>query len=186
MVAGLDLFAEFNLHLSFLPHWNNTDGGDEVDTSRCFAGVERFNQWCRLLPAGHTTIGLDEHTGMIIDFVTGRCSISGVSSVTLLRASNSLIFPAGADFPITELGEFHAQDNPETGNPSRAWKKVLSVAQGVEQEGAPTEVAVLLEKRQQARLQQRWVEADTVRQQLAALGWLVEDTPEGQKIVRQA
>jgi hypothetical protein len=104
IVPGLKLFTDFNLSLSVIPHWNNTDGGDEVDTSRCFIGIERFNQWCGLLPFGHTTIGLDEHTGIIIDLSTGKCFVRGVSSVTLQRATISEIFPAGVEFPLSKLG----------------------------------------------------------------------------------
>ena len=185
VLPGLDLFSEFNLHLSFLPHWNNTDGGDEVDTSRCFVGIERFNQWCSLLPAGQTTIGLDEHTGLIIDFETGNCSISGVSSVTALRAFNPIIFPAGAQFPITDLGEFHLPETPEIGIPARAWEMVSIAEQAGFLEDKVAEISVLLEKRRRARLQQRWAQSDTIREQIAALGWIVQDTPEGQKIIRQ-
>jgi hypothetical protein len=32
--------------LSFIPHWNNAEGGIDLDTSRCFVGLDRFNQWC--------------------------------------------------------------------------------------------------------------------------------------------
>ncbi|HRJ76582.1 MAG TPA: hypothetical protein PLX90_11320, partial [Anaerolineales bacterium] len=42
---GLDLFSDFDLHLSFIPHWNNAEGGADLDTSRCFMGKERFEQW---------------------------------------------------------------------------------------------------------------------------------------------
>ena len=184
-MPGLDLFADFNLQLSLLPHWNNTDGGEEVDTSRCFVGIERFNQWCSLLPVGHTTIGLDEHTGIIIDFATGNCSVSGVSSVTLLRACNPKIFPSGAEFPIKELGDFRMPENPETGISEVVWKMASNAAQAAVLETVPEEVAVLLVKRQQARLQQEWAKADALRQQLTALGWIIQDTPDGQKIVRQ-
>ncbi len=186
VLPGLDLFGDFNLQLSFLPHWNNTDGGDEVDTSRCFVGIERFNQWCNLLPVGHTTIGLDEHTGIIIDLATGNCSASGVSSVTLLRACNPKIFPAGAVFPMEELGELRLPENPETGISEKAWKMASNVVQPADFINAPAEIAELLERRQQARLQQDWAKADALRHQLAALGWTIQDTPGGQKIVRQS
>ena len=115
VMAGLDLFSDYNLPLSVIPHWNNTDGGDEVDTSRCFIGIERFDQWCNLLPDGSTTLGLDEHTGIIIDFASGKCTVNGVSSVTLLRACNPEIFSAGAEFPISELGVVIWPENPATG-----------------------------------------------------------------------
>jgi hypothetical protein len=185
-VPGLDLFADFNLHISFIPHWNNMDGGDEVDTSRCFIGSERFAQWCKFLPPGHTTIGLDEHTGIIIDFSARKCFVSGVSSVTLLRARNPEIFPAGAEFSIMELGKFHELENPEAGISANAWDMIKNVSQTASLQEAPIEVARLLEKRQEARRQQEWADADVLRQQIIALGWIVHDTSEGQKIVRQS
>jgi len=183
---GLSLFADFNLQLSFIPHWNNTDGGDEVDTSRCFAGIDRFIQWCNLLPAGHFTIGIDEHTGIIIDLVTGKCSISVVSSVTLLRGCIPEIFPAGSHFPIRQLGEFTLPENLKAGISARAWDMVSKVVVAETLEDAAGEVSILLEKRQHARLQQQWSEADYLRQKIASLGWIVQDGPEGQKIIRQS
>jgi hypothetical protein len=186
VVPGLNLFKDFSVPLSFVPHWNNTDGGVDVDTSRCFVGIERFNQWCTMLPPGHTTVGLDEHTGIIIDFASGRCIVSGVSSVTLLRACNPEIFPVGAEFPVTELGEFNWPENPGTGISARAWKMVMNAAQVLDPEEAPTQVARLAKQRQQARLRQDWAKADVFRQKIASLGWIVQDTPDGQKIVRQS
>ena len=181
----MDLFADLNLPLSVIPHWNNTDGGDDVDTSRCFIGIERFNQWCNLLPTTHTTLGLDEHTGIIIDFATGKCTVSGVSSVTLLRACNPKIIPAGAEFPISELGAFSWPENPEAGISTRAWEMVKSGELVESPEEMPAELVCLAEERQKARIHQDWASADTLRQKMALLGWLVQDTPEGQKIVRQ-
>jgi hypothetical protein len=184
--SGLDLFADFNLPLSIIPHWNNTDGGDEVDTSRCFVGIERFNQWCSLLPLEHTTVGLDEHTGIIIDFAAGKCTVNGVSSVTLLRASNPEIFPAGAEFPITELGDFRWPVNPKIGISGRAWDMFKNAAEITDSEDVPTEVVRLVEKRRQARYHQEWADADVIREQISALGWIVQDTPEGQKIIKHS
>ncbi|MGB8212156.1 MAG: hypothetical protein WCE68_01230 [Anaerolineales bacterium] len=185
MVPGLDLFGDFNLPLSIIPHWNNTDGGDDVDTSRCFIGIERFNEWCSRLPPGHTTVGLDEHTGIIIDFDSGQCTVSGVSSVTLLRECDPKIFPSGAVFPMSELGEFHRPENPESGISARARAMFKNGAQPGVPEEVPVEVIRLAEDRQQARLSRDWAAADVLRQKIAALGWSVQDTPEGQKVVRQ-
>ncbi len=186
MLPGLDLFADLDLHLSFIPHWNNTDGGEELDTSRCFIGIERFNQWCKLLPAAHTILGLDEHTGMIIDFVSGICTVSGVSLVTILRAGQPEIFPAGAEFPVSKLGSVTWPAHPESGIPARAWEMVNCADQAAISEQTPREIIRLAEQRQEARLHQDWVTADFFRQEIARLGWLVQDTPEGQKFVRQS
>jgi hypothetical protein len=184
-VPGLDLFADLNLSLSVVPHWNNTDGGDDVDTSRCFIGIERFKKWCDLLPPGHTTLGLDEHTGIVIDLARGLCTVSGVSSVTLLRACNPEIFPAGAEFPISELGNFRLPESSDDGISIRAQEFIKNSELAVEMDEAPAEVVHLAEARQQARFRQDWADADILRQKMAALGWQVRDTPEGQKIVRQ-
>ena len=35
---GLDLLGDFGLHCVVVPHWNNTEGGQDVDTGRCFIG----------------------------------------------------------------------------------------------------------------------------------------------------
>jgi hypothetical protein len=184
-MPGLDLFADLTPPLSIIPHWNNTDGGDEVDTSRCFIGLERFNQWCNLLPAAHTTIGLDEHTAIIIDFVTGKCTISGLSSVTLLKSCKSEIFPTGSEFPISELGVFTWSEDTASGISARAWEMIKCAEQVDGSEETPAELANLVKERQQARSRQDWATADTLRLKMAMLGWRVLDTPEGQKIVRQ-
>lgn len=186
IMPGLDLFGDFNLHLSLFPHWNNSDGGDEVDTSRCFIGIERFGQWCQWLPPGHTTMGLDEYTGIIIDFAEKKCFVTGMSSVTLLRECNPEIFPAGAEFSFAELGEFHTPETLETGISRNAWEMVRKSSPSSFFECTSTEVIRLVEKRQEARSKQDWAGADILRQRIAALGWIVQDTPDGQKIVRQS
>ena len=93
VVDGLDLFADFGLHLSIIPHWNNADGGVDLDTSRCFIGMDRFAEWCNLVPPENETVGLDEHTGLIMDFESGLCEVSGVSSVSLVRECNPEMYP---------------------------------------------------------------------------------------------
>src|SRR4029450_7102320 len=121
MVNGLDLFSDFGLHVSIIPHWNNADGGVDLDTSRCFIGMERFAEWCDLVPSENETIGLDEHTGLIIDFESGLCEVSGVSSVSLVRECDPEMFPSGSKFPLAELGEIHLPDPLEKDIPAAVW-----------------------------------------------------------------
>ena len=180
---GLDLFADFGLPLSFIPHWNNAEGGADVDTSRCFVGMERFDEWRALLPPGHTTVGLDEHTGLIFDFDLGQCRVNGVSSVTLLRECNPKIYPVNATFPLAELGEFRAPASPEEGILASVWKMVMAATSSDQEIGEiPAEVLKLGESRQQARLRKDWAAADELRQQIESLGWRVDDTPDGLKL----
>jgi hypothetical protein len=183
---GLDLFADFGLALSCVPHWNNTDGGADVDTSRCFVGLERFVEWCALLPEGHTVLGLDEHTGVLIDFAAGLCTVSGVSSVSLVRACEPRIFSGGAIFPTQELGAVRCPADAGEGIPPEVWQTVLESQQARGQDLVPEDVLHLLEERQAARTARDWARADLLRARIAALGWQVQDTPQGQKVVRQA
>lgn len=188
VAPGLDFFSDFGLNASFTPHWNNSDGGDELDTSRCFVGLERYRLWRDLLPTGHTTLGLDEHTGIIFNLANGKCSVSGVGSVTLVRARNSEIIMAGTEFGITELGEFHWPAETRAGISNEAWNLVKNAEQAdhMQDMDIPTEISRLAEARLQARNCQDWAEADILRLQLAALGWIARDTPEGQKLIRQS
>jgi cysteinyl-tRNA synthetase len=51
-------------------------------------------------------------------------------------------------------------------------------------EATPAEVQALADQRQAARASKDWAEADRLRDQIAALGWTVKDTPEGPKLSR--
>jgi cyanophycinase-like exopeptidase len=76
---GLDFFGLYGLPIVFIPHWNNREGGSELDTSRCFMGKERFVQLVRLLPQPCLVIGIDENTALFLDL--GDCSKDGKSVV---------------------------------------------------------------------------------------------------------
>jgi len=174
---GLNLFEDYGLTLSFIPHWNNTEGGADLDTSRCFVGMERFSQWCAQLPPGHTTVGLDEHTALIIDFQAGKCLVSGVSSVSLLRECDPIIYPARAEFPLAELGEIRWPEPPDQGISPRAIQMARTAAPGPGPGAVPDEVARLAEARRKARRRKDWTASDALRQQIAELGWQVQDSP---------
>jgi cysteinyl-tRNA synthetase len=49
-------------------------------------------------------------------------------------------------------------------------------------EDVPAEVLALVEQRRLARSEKRWADADAVRGQIAALGYELEDTPQGSKV----
>ena len=85
---GLDFFAAYGLHLVFVPHWNNIDGGAELDTSHCFMGEERFSRLMAMLPAELTVVGLDEKTALLIDPESGHCQVVGAGGVTLIHTGH--------------------------------------------------------------------------------------------------
>ena len=180
---GLDLFSDFGINVSFVPHWNNAEGGVDLDTSRCFVGMERFAQWCGMLPPENTTVGLDEHTGIIMDFEAGTCEVSGVSSVSIVRECNPEMYPSGSKFNLSELGEIRIPDPIDSGIPGSTWKMTLEM-QTSGQENPPDEAFALLEKRKQARVNKDFAASDRLRDEIAALGWRVKDTKEGQELER--
>jgi len=182
-VDGLDLFSDFGLHVSFIPHWNNADGGVDLDTSRCFIGMDRFAEWSALVPDENQIIGLDEHTGLIMDFESGLCEVSGVSSVSLVRAGNPEMFPAGSKFSLKELGEFQIPEPLEKDIPAHVWEMCVN-APPLEEDQPSKEVIALVEQRVLARANKNWAESDQLRDQITALGWTVQDSKDGYKLVK--
>lgn len=182
VVDGLNLFADFGLHLSFIPHWNNADGGIDLDTSRCFVGMERFAEWCGQVPIENTTVGLDEHTGIILDFESGTCEVSGVSSVSLVRECIPEMHAAGSTFDLKELGDYQIPNPIEKNIPAHVWDMVCSAPSL--QEVPPEDVIALAEKRQQARTNKEWDESDRFRTEIASRGWMVQDSKDGYRLVK--
>ncbi len=181
---GLDLFKDYNLPVSFIPHWNNAEGGADVDTSRCFVGRERFDVWRSMLPAGQTIVGLDEHTGIIVDFENQKCRISGVSSVTVCDGKETEIYPAGAKFGIEKLGTLKLPDLDE-GISDAALNFLRNAPEPEPDTAPPPEVLKLADARQIARTNKEWAESDRLRDEIAALSWDVRDTPDGQELVKE-
>ncbi len=182
-VDGLNFFADFGMHVSFIPHWNNAEGGVDLDTSRCFVGMDRFNEWTHLIPAENNTIGLDEHTGLILDFESGQCEVSGVSSVTLARKTNPEMYPSGSKFSISELGEIALPEPFEKDIPAEVWDLVRN-APPLADDTPPESVIALAEARLLARANKNWGESDRLRNEIASQGWIVQDSKDGYRLVR--
>jgi cyanophycinase-like exopeptidase len=86
--SGLDFFNLYGLSLVFIPHWNNNEGGADLDTSRCFMGQIRFARLMEMLPEEMTIIGLDEKTALIMDPSRSECLVRGLGRVTLIHTGH--------------------------------------------------------------------------------------------------
>lgn len=53
------------------------------------------------------------------------------------------------------------------------------------EEVVPDEITALIRQRQQARAEKRWRDADTLRDQITAAGYEIEDTPQGPRVKTQ-
>jgi len=171
---GLNVFGLFGLELAIVPHWNNTDGGVHLDTSRCFMGQRRMEQLRQLLPASTVLLGIDEHTALIFDFQRGQGLVLGKGTVTI--GAKEKAYSSGDSFALTELGAYHL---PPTVTPSRLPAKARPRKPPSMPEALPADVAQLVSLREEARRAQDWAEADALRQQITDLGFEIEDTREG-------
>jgi cyanophycinase-like exopeptidase len=189
---GLNLLAPFGLSLVLIPHWDNAEGGEALDTSRCFMGRERFERLLRLLPDDVTVIGIDEHTALIVDVAAGRCQVMGRGGVTRLRDGQETHFVGGEFFAASELGDFRTPDLPigpgegRAGVPEYVWQSIRSAVAAEDAAlpaSPPAQVLSLVAERESARARRDWETADELRDRLLALGWQIEDSPEGPRIV---
>jgi hypothetical protein len=179
-VPGLDFLAPFGLRLTFIPHWNNTDGGAELDTSRCFIGQERFEQMCALLPDDAMVVGIDEHTALVLDLTEGIAQVIGRGSVHILTLHGEREHAGDTIFKITEMGNL-AIPPAGTGISLEVYQRTLEgYPQSTEIHSAQSAaVQALVAARDEARLVQDWGKADRLRQELNDLGWSIKDTPQG-------
>jgi hypothetical protein len=102
-LPGLDLFAPIGLNLTILPHWNNNEGGTELDTSHCFMGAERFRYLQRMLPSETTILAIDEHTACILEPDDESAVVMGAGSVKVISAAGETSFVDGDRFSFDLL-----------------------------------------------------------------------------------
>jgi len=178
---GLDYFSYFGLDLVFIPHWNNTDGGEKLDTSRCFMGKERFMRLLALLPNDTTVVGIDEQTALCFDFQQPcSCQVFGNGNVTILKNEKEYIFSNRQDLPLDFFGDFHIPD-PKTIFKEILWQKIQETPPH-RTLNPPENVLELAALREAARKHKDWKESDRLREMIMAEGWMVQDTPEGPKL----
>jgi hypothetical protein len=80
-VDGLNLYKEIWSECTVIPHFNNREGGKDLDTSYCFVGQGRAEKMLAMLPEAENILGIDEHTALIIDLKTGEQSVRGKGGI---------------------------------------------------------------------------------------------------------
>jgi hypothetical protein len=122
---------------------------------------------------------------VIIDFVSRKCRIFGVSSIHLVRECDSRVISEGTEFPLSELGPMLLPDPLDSGIPSDVWDMVTkSVPEDLPEETPSPEVVSLAEERLLARNRKDWLTADALRRKITSLGWSVKDTPDGYNLAK--
>jgi cyanophycinase-like exopeptidase len=182
-LSGLNFFDDYGLDPVFIPHWDNSEGGAELDTSHCFMGQDRYKRLVAQLPPDLTIVGIDEHTALVIDLAAGNGEVLGRGGVTVVKDGREQRWATGETMPLSALGPFRCPA-PAAGIPEAVWQETVLAAAASElrASAAPVEVLALSEARHAARLGRDWARADDLRRQIAALGWRVVDTPGGSRV----
>jgi hypothetical protein len=101
-LEGLDILASIGINAALIPHYDNTEGANH-DTRFCYLGEARLQMFESLLDADTYVLGVDEHTGLIIDIDAATATVVGNSNVTIRLRSESFVYPSGSVIPLSLL-----------------------------------------------------------------------------------
>jgi hypothetical protein len=101
-LEGLDILASIGINAALIPHYDNTEGANH-DTRFCYLGEARLQMFESLLDADTYVLGVDEHTGLIIDIDAATATVVGNSNVTIRLRSESFVYPTGSVIPLSIL-----------------------------------------------------------------------------------
>ncbi len=99
---GLNILGEIGINVALIPHYNNAEGGHH-DTRFCYMGERRLSMLERELPADVYVLGVDEHTGMVIDLDAETVTVVGKGVVTIRVHGESTQIASGETFSIDRL-----------------------------------------------------------------------------------
>ena len=99
---GLDILAAIGINAAVIPHYDNTEGANH-DTRFCYLGEARLQMFESLLDEDTYVLGVDEHTGLVIDLDAATASIVGNSNVTIRLRTESFVYPTGSVIPLSLL-----------------------------------------------------------------------------------
>jgi peptidase E len=99
---GLDILACIGINAAVIPHYDNTEGANH-DTRFCYLGEARLQMFESLLDPDTFVLGVDEHTGLVIDIDTATATVVGNSNVTIRLRSESFVYPTGSVIPLSLL-----------------------------------------------------------------------------------
>ena len=99
---GLDILSELGIKAALIPHYNNAEGGHH-DTRFCYMGERRLSFLERELPEDVYVLGVDEHTGVVLDVDADEATVVGKGVVTIRVQGVSQEFASGTVIPLDKL-----------------------------------------------------------------------------------
>jgi hypothetical protein len=200
---GLNLMATAGLNCVVIPHFDNKEGGN-YDTGCCYLGERRLELLESQLPEGVATLGVDEHTALIIDLEKDTLHVLGRSHGYWRLNGEVRVFENGSMTPLSELQSTNANKIPAKPRttPAIAADQPRDLAQRALQSGPDALEALaqlvrlsatggegfidptplvdgVLAARLNARAAGQYRLADELRDALVKAGIDVQDSPEG-------
>jgi hypothetical protein len=201
-LEGLNVMATFGLNCVVIPHYDNQEGGN-YDTSRCYLGERRLALMEKELAPGVATLGVDEHTALLLDLDSDTLRVLGKSHGYWRLNGEVRVLENGSTTPLEELrtlvvdipAEPSTPVEKSSGQPGDLAQTVLdggpeaveALAQLVQLSATggegfidPTSlVDGVLAARVTARANGQYELADELRDALVKAGIDVQDTPQG-------
>jgi hypothetical protein len=101
-LEGLNLLGDLGIPAVVIPHYNNAEGGHH-DTRFCYLGEKRLQFLETQLEGAEYVLGIDEHTGIVIDFDAGHATVVGNGVVTLRVDGQPRTYPTGEVLSLAAL-----------------------------------------------------------------------------------
>ncbi len=202
-VTGLDVLGAFGLNCAVIPHFDNNEGGN-YDTRFCYLGERRLHLLEGILPDGVATLGVDEHTALIIDLATDTLSVQGRGNAYWRTGDNELSLENGETFDLSQLrgnNTFHRPEVPRDSISTTVtqWDELAKQIRDVAPASYETLVSLIetasrtlegyvdptaliegvLNVRRLAREQGQYELADLLRDALTSANFEVNDGPQG-------
>jgi hypothetical protein len=99
---GLDILSAIGINAAVIPHYDNAEGANH-DTRFCYLGETRLIMFEAMLDSDTYVLGVDEHTGLVIDIDAESADVVGNGTVTLRLRNQSFTYPTGSNIPLSVL-----------------------------------------------------------------------------------
>ncbi|MBJ7487655.1 MAG: hypothetical protein JHD14_04705 [Ilumatobacteraceae bacterium] len=116
---GLDLLSVIGINAAVIPHYDNAEGANH-DTRFCYLGEARLVMFESMLDDDTFVLGVDEHTGLVIDLDTQIATVVGNGTVTVRLRGQSHVFATGATLSLEYLQNPWTQNADAPQAPQRA------------------------------------------------------------------
>ena len=136
-LEGLNILGEVGINAALIPHYNNAEGGHH-DTRFCYMGERRLAMLERELPDDVYVLGVDEHTGVVIDIDAQTATVVGKGVLTIRVKGVSTEIASGEVMSIDRLRDPLTSTKSVAGSGAQS----NSAGDGATDKPAATEVAV--------------------------------------------